>query len=276
MRTTVIGARGFIGGHVRKKIEEMGRDVFAPNRDDDSIFREHLGHVIYCAGVTSDFRYRPYDTVRAHVSLVADLLEKADFESFLYLSSTRVYANRLADSVVTEEDMIAVNPHHMEDLFGLSKLLGESLCLTCDRSNVRVARVSNVCGNDFESNNFIYSIIKDAVDKGEIVLRTTMDSEKDYIHVDDVVRLIMKISEKGNQRIYNVASGINITNQALVDKIIRISGCTATAESDAFTMKFPTLSIDRVKQEFSYEPINCLDRVEELVAYYKEGKKGRL
>jgi len=90
MKFTVLGAGGFIGSHLLAHLRQAGHDCFAPARGDATLFAEELGHVIYCIGLTADFRSRPFDTVRAHVCLLADVLEKAPFRfvalSFLHPS----------------------------------------------------------------------------------------------------------------------------------------------------------------------------------------------
>ncbi|MEC0133033.1 MULTISPECIES: NAD-dependent epimerase/dehydratase family protein [Paenibacillus] len=273
MKTTVIGAKGFIGRHVMHRLGQLGIEAYAPSREDLSLFNDHLGHVIYCAGVTSDFRQRPFDTIRAHISFLAELLERATFESFLYLSSTRVYVNQNTDEMGEEEGQLLVNPFQAEDLFNLSKITGESLCLMDSRPNVRVARVSNVCGNDFSSNNFIYAIIKDAVNNGKIVLQTTLDSEKDYITVSDVAELLIQISHSGKERMYNVASGTNTTNKQWVEGISHHTGCEVELISNAKTVIFPAVNICRVQAEFNFVPQNCLDILENLIQQYVNGKE---
>lgn len=273
MKTTVIGAEGFIGRHVINRLEQLGLEAYGPKREELTLFDNYLGHVVYCAGVTSDFRQRPFDTIRAHISFLADLLEKAAFESFLYLSSTRVYVNQTTDETGEEEGELLVNPFQAEDLFNLSKITGESLCLTVNRPNVRVVRVSNVCGPDFESNNFIYSIIKDAVNDGKIVLQTSLDSEKDYITVNDVANLLIHIAHNGKQRMYNVASGVNTTNKQWVERISHYTGCKVEIASNAKTIKFPTMNIHRLQSEFNFKPQNCLDMLEDLIRQYVNGKK---
>lgn len=255
------------------RLEQLGMEAYGPKREELTLFDNHLGHVIYCAGVTSDFRQRPFDTIRAHISFLADLLEKATFESFLYLSSTRVYVNQTTDETGEEEGLLLVNPFQAEDLFNLSKITGESLCLTVNRPNVRVARVSNVCGPDFDSNNFIYSIIKDAVNEGKIVLQTSLDSEKDYITVNDVANLLIHIAHNGKHRMYNISSGANTTNKQWVERISHYTGCEVEVASNEKTIKFPIMNIHRLQTEFNFKPQNCLDMLEDLIRQYVNGKK---
>lgn len=261
MKFTVLGASGFIGSHLLAHLEQTGHECLAPARGDASVFEQKLGHVIYCIGLTADFRQRPFDTVRAHACFLAEVLEKAKFESLLYLSSTRVYAG--AASGDEEAQLMA------GDLYNLSKLTGESLCFASGRNHVRVARLSNVYGDDFASDNFLPSLIRAAVADGCITLGTTLDSSKDYISINDVVAVLPKIALVGKQRVYNVASGRNTSNRELVEAIQELTGCTMGVAGDVRHVSFPLIQIARLRQEFGFSPAILLDCLEELITEYK-------
>ncbi len=272
MITTVIGARGFVGSHLVGRLQQLGIETFAPERGDPALFTANLGHVIYCAGITADFRNRPYEAVEAHVTLAAELLRRADFASFLYLSSTRVYFG-CTDGRETAD--LLVNSQRSDDLFNLSKLLGESLCLAANRPNVRIARLSNVCGNDFASNNFLYAIIKDAVGKQEISLQTSLDSEKDYISINDVVTVLLKIAFSGKAGLYNVASGINLSNQDVAELIQSETGCGITVADSPKTIRFPPIDINRIQAEFAYVPSDPRDAIRQIIRDYQNQFKAK-
>src|SRR5687768_14738265 len=87
---TVLGSQGFVGRHVVQELEQRGLPYFAPPREAP-LSGTPLGDVIYCIGLTADFRSRPFETVEAHVVKLRDVLEGCDLDSLLYLSSTRVY-----------------------------------------------------------------------------------------------------------------------------------------------------------------------------------------
>lgn len=266
MKFTVLGATGFIGSHLLSYLRARNVECLAPGRDDEFLLEKDLGHVIYCIGLTADFRGRCFDTVKAHVCNLMPILEKAKFESFLYLSSTRVYAgSEKADEGTT----LVTNTDDADDLYNLSKMLGESLCLNSGRMNVRVARLSNVYGNDHQSNNFLGSVIRDAVYKGNIILSTTLESEKDYISVNDVVNILPKIAASGKYAIYNVASGVNVSNQELMDNLKSLTGSTVEVSINARHICFPKISIGRIRDEFNYSPAKILNQLDDLVLQYK-------
>ena len=255
MRFTVLGATGLVGGNLVRKLNELGHDVFAPARSDSSVFEKPLGQVVYCIGLTADFRSRPFDTVRAHVSVLAELLERADFDSFLYLSSTRVYSGA---EIGNEQAPIKVSSEDPSDIYNLSKLMGESLCLNCGRKNVRAVRLSNVIGLASASANFVFDIAGDAL-RGHIRLRSHPSSVKDYVAIDDVVDLLPKIATVGTDRLYNLASGFNLSHRQLVERLAELTGCSWDHVENAPILGFPEIDISRTREEFGFAPRSVLD-----------------
>ena len=263
---TVLGASGFIGSNLVRWLRAQAIPHSCPSRGKSLIGRP-LSHVVYCIGLTADSLEKPFETVHAHVSRLADLLEHAQFDSLLYLSSTRVYAGSREGR---EDAALEVNPNEPDDLYNLSKLLGESMCLSTRRPNVRVVRLSNVYGNDFSSQNFLSSVLRDVVEKRKVVLRTSLESEKDYVSIDDVVAILPSISLSGAHRIYNIASGHNTSHRAIVEKLVQLTGCDIEVLPAAGTIQFPKISIDRVRNEFGFRPTPVLDSLVALVERYRQ------
>lgn len=263
-RFTVLGAGGFIGSALVPYLREQGHEVFAPARDEAVPYDRDLGHVIYAIGLTADFRSRPFDTVRAHVSLLTEVLERASFASLLYLSSTRVYGK---SGIGSESADLTVNAADPSDLYNLSKLMGESICLHGGRSGVRVARLSNVIGLDRTSENFLFELIREAR-AGRILLRSAPASAKDYILLDEVLALLTRIALGGQQSVYNVASGRAIRNDALCSELARLTGCQVDCVPDAPVLSFPLIDASRIRDEFGWVPRSVLQVLPTLVSAF--------
>jgi nucleoside-diphosphate-sugar epimerase len=256
VKFTVLGASGTIGQQMVKFLCARNEEVFTPSRNDDSIFNLPLGHVIYAVGITADFRTRPFDTVQAHVCLVNQILQQAHFDSFLYLSSTRLYSNNCSGA---EEDVFSVDPQNPSDLYNLSKLMGESLCFSCGRQNVKIARLSNVVGGEeTSSDNFLPSLIREAR-QGKIILRSALTSKKDYIHITDVVSLLYQIATTGKRNLYNVASGQQITHAEWVQHLVSLTGCSYEVVPEAPCHQFVAIDIQKISQEFLFQPTAIFD-----------------
>jgi nucleoside-diphosphate-sugar epimerase len=260
---TVLGASGFIGSHMVKRLRESGMDHWTPARAEP-LNNRRLGTVFYCIGLTADFRTRPFDTVEAHINKLLDVLRDTAFDQLVYLSSTRVYRRSLGPC--SETSLLHVQPSDPEDLYDLSKAMGESLALSA--SNTKVVRLSNVYGPGLSSDNFLPAVITAAIRDKLIVLQQAPQSQKDYVSVHDVVELLLRIARSGRERIYNVASGHSVTHGEIVDVLRRLTGCTVEVASGAPVVIHPSISIRRSTDEFAYVPAHLLEQLPQLVSGY--------
>ena len=265
MKYTVLGSKGFIGKEFTKYLEKKGHECFTPEIREESLKGIDLGHVIYSAGIPN-FMQRPYDAVDAHVCQLKNILENSNFESLVYFSGGRVY-NKINST--KENDNLIFNPTDKDDLYGISKIMGESLCIASENPRVHIVRLTNVTGNNFTSKLFLPSIIRDAIIKNKIKIFTTLSSKKDYVYIDDVLDLIPKISINGKDKIYNIASGKNIKSEKLINKISKITGCSVEVSSDAKEYSYPETSIIKIKKEFNFHPTDVLDKIEYMIKEFK-------
>lgn len=249
-RFTVLGAGGFIGRALVGYLRTQGHDVDAVGRDGLAGFIAGggpAGHVVCCVGLTADFRTRRLDTAEAHVGVPARVLAAAVFDSFLYLSSTRVYARA---ETTREDAAIAVQPGSPSDLYNLTKLAGEALCLSDPRPAIRVARLSNVFGPGMGTGSFLGQVLDEGARTGRVRLGQGMLSAKDYVAVEDVVAGLAAIAERGRARLYNVASGVNVTHDAIASALAHAHGWDFTVEEGAASVRFPRIEIGRLAMEF--------------------------
>ena len=265
---TVLGASGFIGHRLNERLGELNLERYAPARHED-LSGKQLGDVIYCIGLTADFRSRPFDTVEAHVCKLLEVLRNYEFDSLLYLSSTRLYG--AGENSTAEENALRVAPLNPSDLYNISKAMGESIVLNCGR-RTRVARISNVYGGDFTSDNFLSAIMREAITGGKIVMQTSAASAKDYVSVDDVVDGLTHIATSGREKIYNLASGVNVSNDQLVESLRSLTGCNIEFSPAAPTISFPRINIERMQNEFNFTPSLLPGDMARLLALYKDNE----
>lgn len=264
MRFTVLGASGFVGSALTRALRTAGCECVAPLRADMRALlegNENLGHVIWCVGLTADFRERPFDTVRAHVCDLVPWLQYDRYDSFLYLSSTRVYGGcERAD----ESTALRVQPAQPDDLYNLTKLTGEALCLTQPRPAIRVVRLSTVVGERTDAHDFVAALLSEGRATGCVRLRGSADSAKDYIALEDVVELLPRIACAGTQRLYNVAVGRNLTHRQVAEALAAPAGWPVICDGAAPPLIFPPIDIGRIRQEFGFSPRDALGRIASL------------
>ncbi len=262
----MLGGHGFVGNALAYNLHRSGHNVIIPARScsPDQLINKLHGHVVYCIGLTADFRSRPWDTVDAHVGILRNLLAKGQFASLTYLSSTRVY---LGGNAGHEDAPLTVRPEAPDQLYNLSKLMGESLCHAAHRPEkpVRVVRLSNVVGGDLNSDNFIYALLREALATGAIQLNSSLDSAKDYIALADVTRMLEQIASHGQARCYNLASGQQTRHGEIVQAIAALTGARVSVAADAPRMDFPAIDIRRLREEFGFAPQPPLDGLAALL-----------
>ena len=262
---TVFGGAGFIGSRIVSHLRALGQECIVPTREDDTVFGRPLGRVIYAIGVTADFRSRPFDTVEAHVCHLSRVLERADFESLTYLSSTRVYAGTKDTS---EGAVLRVNPNDSSDLYNLSKLMGESLCLHAGRPSISITRLSNIVGPCADANTFIGQLLEEGRRNGRVVLGTSLVSRKDYLNIDDAADLITRVASSGEHGIYNVASGEGVTNRQIADALKQEFGYGVFVSPDAPTWEFAEVDISKSKSRFGFSPRRFAEYFPEFLKEY--------
>lgn len=242
---TVLGAGGFIGSRLVKALKASGASCYAPVRGDESIFSRNLGHVFYCIGLTSDYRDRPFDTIEAHVTLLARILERASFDRLVYLSSTRLYDGLHGDYSVEKADLPinSANPRHLYDL---SKALGENLCLTASKDRACVARLSSVYDVADEKAGFLPALLQRLLKERTFAIDSGSGVVRDYIYIDDVIKSLRTLADSDKCEIVNVASGENVSNQDIVDTL-NSCGCRVSLQRQTEREARPLCDITRLR-----------------------------
>ena len=247
----MLGAGGWVGSALVAALQRQGQPVRAVSRVQltDWLAEAHPARVIYGIGLTADFRERPYATVEAHVGLLSRVLQRQGLQAFTYLSSTRVYGR----SACTREDAalpcLSSDP---SDLYNLSKLLGEALVLRQKVPTFRVVRLSNVVGPAQPEDTFLGQLLFEGCKRGAVRIRQPAASIKDYVALEDVVRLLPQITQQGMKRLYNLASGTNVSH-AEVAELLRERGwhvALADGQEQVIAVMHDRISIERLAAEF--------------------------
>jgi nucleoside-diphosphate-sugar epimerase len=133
-----------------------------------------------------------------------------NFESYIYLSSAEVYSNSHIKKNTKEDKFI--NSSKIST-YALHKYLSELLISNLQNKNWWIFRLSGMVGENLKKNP-IYDIIKNKN------LRINSKSKLQYINTDDVVKIIMKVSNKKNSKqIFNIA-GKGLMS---IDRAIKLS-----------------------------------------------------
>ncbi|MGL5448591.1 MAG: NAD-dependent epimerase/dehydratase family protein, partial [Rhabdaerophilum sp.] len=263
---TVFGANGFIGSRLCERLEARGFEVQRISRNNWPEPGAKLGHVIFTIGMTADFRSKPFETVETQVSLLARALHDYAYESFLSLSSTRVYRGAVSTS---EGARLSVSPADPDDLYNATKLAGEALCLALPNPKIRVARLSNIYGWPGPSQSFLASVIEEAVRTGSVTFRTGPGSAKDYLNISATITALTQIAEQGRERLYNVAAGVNVSHRDIAAALER-EGIATHFSPAAPEPVFPVIDTSRMRSEFGFSSAAVIENIPHLLAAVRE------
>ncbi len=272
MRFTVFGGEGFVGRHLCARLRAEGHDVAVPPRDAVAQASGEAGHVIYAIGLTADFRERRFAAVEAHVCLLSRLLQRLRYDSWLYLSSTRIYGG-LDPAVPADEDTPLRAVPSADGLYDCSKLLGESLCLSHDSPRVRVARLASVYGAGQSRLDFLGAVLAELEERGSVTIRESPESAKDYIAATEAARLLALIAGGGRHRVYNVGSGRTTRHAELAEALRLCTGAPVSFAPGGPTRTFPPIDVSRIAEEFGLAGNAILDDLPGLVEDAREAQR---
>ena len=270
-RFTVFGGHGFIGSAVSALLEAQGCDLRRVGRRDWPSPGADLGNVIFTVGMTADFRKRLVETFEVQLLRLHAALSQYAYDSFLYLSSARVYAGAQSTH---EESALPVRPCDPDHVYNISKLAGESLCFAYSNPSIRVVRLSNVFGAQDTSDLFLTSVLREAVATGTVTIGQAPDSSKDYMPVQNVARALVQIANSGRHRIYNIASGRNVSHAEIAD-IVRSAGYAVRFADGAPAAVFPAIDVSRSIGEFGLVPEDPRGAIVRVLAELQESANRR-
>ena len=245
---TVFGSTGFLGNNFKNYLKKKKYQVFCPSKKDYK-FKKNLGHVFYCAG-TSESITNPDKALKANLIYLNNILLNNNFESFTYFSSIRVYSSNKSTH---ENSKILCDVSEKGIYFKNLKLAAESLCLQFNNPKIRIIRLSNLYGDYFNKQIYLMpTIIRNIKNKKKIILSISPFSKKNYLHVEDAIKVSIKISHKGKFRIYNVASKSMIT----INEIFKLLKKNKKFDMSILNYKKinhePKININRIEKEFKF------------------------
>jgi nucleoside-diphosphate-sugar epimerase len=243
-KATVVGAAGFVGARLTARLQADGWDVWAPAKGDPDLLTRDLATVFYCAGLTADYDLRPFDTVEAHATLVSRLIEAGRFDKLVYCSSTRLYDGQRKGDVVHEAEPLVFDPADPRRVYDLSKALGENLTLARTGGRGAVARLSNVYDWEDGAPGFLSEWLIEARANRDLVLQSSPNIARDYIHLDDTVAALIAIAQDG-QGIFNVAAG-RLTTNAEIARVFEARRFWVKFTGDANPPPPPNAAVERL------------------------------
>lgn len=206
MKAVVLGGSGFIGSYVCDELINRGYSLtiadiennFQSNlnfeyvkcdiskKDDiDNLFSKEINFVFHLAGYANldDASKNPYKTVELNILATTYILQKSvelKVQQFIFASSA--YASSSKGS-----------------FYGISKLASEKIIEEFHLKyglNYTILRYGSVYSERSFHNNYLFNLVKSALENKKIVHNSDGNELREYIHCSDVAKLSVDVIEE--------------------------------------------------------------------------------
>ncbi len=91
------------------------------------------------------------------------------------------------------------------------------------------------------------------------LLQSAPESAKDYVHIDDVVDWLPRITLGGQSSTYNVASSVQTAHAQWLDWLVKHTGCSCAVKPGAPMQYFLPINTQRLQAEFGKKILPLAD-----------------
>ncbi|MBF0254012.1 MAG: cupin fold metalloprotein, WbuC family [Candidatus Omnitrophica bacterium] len=273
-KVVILGATGFIGSHLTAALKQSGEfDVRALGSSDCNLLdpvdvsrtvrrMDVKTTVIFCSAVTPD-RGFTRESMWDNITMVrhfADCLANRRLRALIFLSSSSVFGNPPAALPIREE-----TPSSPLEPYGFSKVMCEEL-LRKDRafSNfpVCILRPVIVYGRNDGHRSLVGKFFRQLKRHKALALEGGGREKCDFVNVEDLVGIILRLVKKPYNGTLNVATGRSVSIRQVVEKLSAAMGVEAKMvrrESKGVLKKdliFDNRKICRLFPKFRFRPVD--------------------
>jgi UDP-glucose 4-epimerase len=199
----VFGGSGFLGSYIVDQLVEAGYDAFAADLKVSNKIPTHrfikcdilnetlVNEIISDAEVVFNFAgyanlenaiKNPYETISLNVMGNINILEAVrnnNVNRYIFASSAYAMNNKAS-------------------FYGISKLASEKIIEEYQKQydlNYTIIRFGSIYSEEESDNNYLYKVVKEAVQSNEINHPGDGEEIREYIHAEDAARLAINIME---------------------------------------------------------------------------------
>jgi nucleoside-diphosphate-sugar epimerase len=274
----VTGAAGFIGTHLVKALRAEGRHVIAHSRTDGDIVRcplalEGIGHVVHLAGrsFVPDSWQQTRDFYEVNVLGTINVLDACRRAGVpLVHVSSYVYGVPQRLPIAEDHPLQAFNP------YSHSKILAEDAARYYAQQfgvQVSIVRPFNTYGPGQDDRFLLPTIIRQALDPAcDAITVQDLRPRRDFIHVKDLVTLLIAAMARGGDGVFNAGSGQSLAVGDVIDAVgatlDRPKPARATGVARPDEVLDVVADVSRARRELDWEPrVEFSDGIRETIEW---------
>ena len=225
MHSIIIGKNSNLSIHLSAKLDNCvvvsARDVYS-DINILSSFKDKKINIIFnnfqpaveLNSLTSSTQYINNSIVST--AKVLEYFEKSNINKIIYTSSSSVYGNNI---LCSEDDELKPMNLHASLKVANEKLI-EKFSIE-HKIDYTIARVFNMYGGD-DNFSIISKIIKAVKNNEQITIVNNGNAIRDFIHIDDVVDIYIRLLEIKDIKILNVGTGNGTSIKNIIDFLYKL------------------------------------------------------
>ena len=215
--------------------------------------------------------------IQSNVVGTQNLLEcfrKAKYGKMVHISTDEVYGHL----GFNDPSFLESTPINPRSPYAASKASSDLLCMAYINTfdcNISITRCCNNYGPNQHSEKFIPTIIKSLSKNKKVPIYGEGLNIREWVYVHDHNLAVWAVATKGKPEVYNIGSGVELTNIELVDKICKIMDKdldkSAVFVEDRLGHDFRySIDCSKIQEELLYEPLytDFDEQLKELVKIY--------
>ncbi len=295
----VIGGTGFIGVNFIKKIGFKNYDIYSFSRNKPTKLNKiklvkylygdlynqsrikkilkgiNFNYVVNLGGeINHKNKSRVYKSHYIGLKNLIDFFQNKKIEKFIQIGSSIENGNVKSP----QKEIIIKNSNLIQSSYGRAKNLATKKLLKINKSSkfqIIIFRLYQVYGPHQHHDRLIPFVIKNCLQNKKFPCSEATQL-RDFIYVEDVVRLIQKALQKKNLNnyVFNIGSGYPIRVKSVIEKILKITKRGKPLYGKIKLRRDETHSIfaniTRVKKEFNWFPkTDLINGLYKTIKFYK-------
>jgi nucleoside-diphosphate-sugar epimerase len=256
-KVIITGAGGFVGSYLIKYLKKKNFNVSGLSRKknrnlyyikDYLQIKKEPAFLIYLSEESNIFKFNKLSNLQIKKKQKVLKVLSAKFKNkFIYASSSKVYTDKLRIKLKETSEIRAENKYEK------NKIRCEKIVL---KNKGIVLRISNIYGDKIKNESVFLKIIRQIKNKNKNLYLNNTKHIRDFLYIDDLLRLFELVISNPKTGIYNVGSGKGLSIFNLLELIFKIfkKKKKIVVKDTSINFSCQILNISKTYKIFNWKP----------------------